>query len=382
MSTECHQLEINADGSAALVLGDYQTAWHHLGTLAGVITIKDAYAAVPQLGAPIRVEPAYHRINGAVEVIPDQVTHVRESVAGLPEVYVGTVGRHRYQLVQPRDAFQLVDDVMGLTSQMADLADQHPHLAGLAKPKVTAAGCLRGGRLAFVMVHLGDDYLIPGDPNERRQRYLGCLNSYDGSMSLTLCRTSVRWVCNNTIQAGLSEGRKVAVRHVGNVTERMGKARQMLGLELAAARVESLSAEYLCDVKVTDAQVEAWLARIAPDTDANGKAKSGRAATLAAKVRNTIGTIYLQDPTVGDKRGTAYGFLQAVTAYTDHYMDRRETRTGTKDDNRFEAVVMDDNKLANFALSLLGEREYAQRLQGWTTEATRATAQAMSLVPA
>jgi phage/plasmid-like protein (TIGR03299 family) len=377
------ELECNADGSAALVLGDYQTAWHHMGTLAGVITLDDAYAAVPQLGARINAEPHYHRIDGQVEVVPDMVSHVREATSVSPATYVGSVGKDRYQLVQPRDAFRLVDDVMGLTTQMAQLADQHPHLAALAQPKVTAAGCLRGGRQAFVMVHLGDDYLIPGDPNERRQRYLGGINSYDGSMSLTLCRTSIRWVCANTVHAGMNEGRKVAVRHVGNVAERMGKARQALGLELAAARVQALSAEYLCDVQVTDAQVEGWLLRMAPATDPiTGKAKSGRAATMAAKVRDTIGTIYMQDPTVGDKRGTAYGFLQAVTAYTDHHVDRRETRTGTKADNRFEAVVWDDNKLANYALRLAGEDEYANALAKWTTEATKQAHQLLASIPA
>jgi hypothetical protein len=159
------------------------------------------------------------------------------------------------------------------------------------------------------------------------------------------------------------------IRHVGDLEEKCAKALTMLELSEAAAIVEARTAEWLADVNVADIQFEQFLLELFPAVDADGKAKVGRSATVAQQTRDSIAEIYTKAASIGDKKGTAYGAYNAVTAYTNHVVKRMDTATGTAADNRFEALVLDRDLLAARALDYMGGDYLAEAMKRWTVEA-------------
>ncbi len=325
-------LELRRDGTAAMAVGEGKPAWHGLASVHDVLTVEEAYTEVPELVAEIRQEPIYARMgNGQPDVLPDVVANIRQATPVSDEKYVGTVGARGYTLVQPREAFSIAEAIL-------DVSDA----------EVASAGTIRDGRQAFLMLRLPDDYFIPGDEAERRERYLGVVNSYDGSLALTVCRTSIRWVCSNTVQAGLSVGQRHAIRHTISAQDRVRQARAAVGLaELHAARQARL-AEWLADTRVTDADVQHLLDGTFPV-----RPDSERSAAIQGNRRQAVQDLYVGSPAVGDKHGTAWGYLQAVTEWTSHHQTRRDTAVASADENRFNALVLGTDWVAAHALNAI-----------------------------
>lgn len=327
-------LDYREDGSAVLAVAE-SAAWHGEGSVkvGARITPEEAEQMVPEWFSPIEARPVYGYVNGEVVENEDHVQHVRLAGTGpdgqpFPEKVVGLVGRHRYSLVQPRAGYDFIATMLGLREQS----------------EVASIGTLRGGSVAFVSLYLGDAYLIPGEEAERFGRFLSWVNSYDGSYAFTAANSDVKIVCTNTLRWNMNTARKVKVRHTGDLDARLRAAREALGMAERYSAIQAAAAEALADVTMTPAAIEELFANLTPlPVDAAGQVKEGRAATNARQLREVLHNLYATDPTVQHIRGTAWGALSTVTLYTNHHVTRRNTRTGTQDDNRFEALIMDDS---------------------------------------
>ena len=327
-------LDYREDGSAVLAVAEGH-AWHREGDVkvGARITPEEAEQMVPEWFATIEARPVYGQINGAVTELPDHVMHVRQGGVGrggqpFPEAQVGLVGRHRYSLVQPRPAFDFTAAMMGQRSAA----------------EVASIGTLRGGSVAFVSLYLGDAFLIPGEESERFARYLNTVNSYDGSYAFTATNSDVKIVCTNTLRWNMNTARKTKVRHTGDLDARLRAAREALGMAERYSAIQAASAEALADVPMSGAAIEELFANLTPlPLDKAGAVQEGRAATNARQLREVLHNLYATDPTVAHIRGTAWGALSTVTLYTNHHQTRKNTRTGTAADNRFEALVLDDS---------------------------------------
>ncbi len=327
-------LDYREDGSAVLAVAE-SAAWHGEGTVkvGARITPEEAERMVPEWFATIEARPVYGQIGGSVVELPDHVMHVRQAGTGpdgspFPEQQVGLVGRHRYSLVQPRPAFDFTAAMMGQREQA----------------EVASIGTLRSGSIAFVSLYLGESYLIPGEEAERFGRYLNSVNSYDGSYAFTATNSDVKIVCTNTLRWNMNTARKTKVRHTGDLDARLRAAREALRMAERYSAIQAAAAEALAEVKLSPAKIEELFANLTPlPLDSAGAVKEGRAATNARQLREVLHNLYATDPTVAHIRGTAWGALSTVTLYTNHHQTRRNTRTGTADDNRYEALILDDS---------------------------------------
>lgn len=324
------ELTYREDGSAALAVAEWP-AWHSEGTVTvgRRISKEEAPLLVPEWFAEVDARPVYGQVGGQVVELPDHVLHVRTATHApdgtpVPEKQVGLVGRHRYQLVQPATTFEMAEHLQGLR-EVAEVA---------------SIGLLREGSVAFVTLYMGDAYLIPGEDAEQFGRYLNIFNSYDASYALTATNSDVKIVCMNTLRWNAKQAeRAVKVRHTGDMEARLVAARSALGMADRYAALQAAMAEHLAERKV-DAQ-EFFHNLVPLPLDKAGQVQEGRALTNANQLREVLQQLHDTHPTVQHIRGTEWGALSTVTLYTNHLQGRRTTRTGTADDNRFEALVMD-----------------------------------------
>lgn len=183
------------------------------------------------------------------------------------------------------------------------------------------AGSVKGGRAVWALVRLDEPFTVPGD-DTATYPYLCILNAHDGSGACKVLYTLVRVVCWNTWQAASADGDRTGYqftfRHSGDVSSRIGAAREALaGLRTAAADYREMMGD-LARVRVDDAMVRTFLREFIPSPADQGEQISPRVAANIDEARALFTALYEQSPTVDAVRGTGYGLLMASTEYLDH----------------------------------------------------------------
>lgn len=154
-------------------------------------------------------------------------THVA-TINATDDITLGVVGSD-YGVVQNSEAFRFIDFLT--------------HGDCSEKPVIETAGVLDGGRKVFVTAKMPRQFKIAGDSGI--DDYIVFHNSHDGSCAVSVCITSVRVVCANTLAAALHSPNKLTFKHTKYVDVRMRdeeRAKQVLKLheKYSAEFVESL----------------------------------------------------------------------------------------------------------------------------------------------
>lgn len=184
--------------------------------------------------------------------------------------------------------------------------------------KMATAGCLFDGRKYWALAETGDATFIK-DPKDIFKSYLLLSSSCDGSAATEARFTDTRVVCNNTMQMALRDKARSKVSHRSVFSP--DDVRQDLGIVAAEAfsdRIQSLRA--LADKPLTfDDLVKLTCELVAPGSSATEEGIKKAGEVRAAKI---IGDMALHNTIIGGDligtKGTAYGWLQAVTEYVDH----------------------------------------------------------------
>ena len=179
----------------------------------------------------------------------------------------------------------------------------------------------------------GHTWTIAG---ETHKPYLLVTTGHDGTRSLVCMFTAVRVVCNNTLSAALGDGKspRITIRHTRNAQERVKQATQVI----AAARdyFKGFSEVALSLVKkhLDGEQAQAITERLFPAVKVEGKPT---VTPGLVKARGNLLALFNGQYHNADRNiaGTAWGFYNAVTAYTDHNMRRRGGSEG-----RMRALTM------------------------------------------
>src|SRR5690606_23869429 len=91
------------------------------------------------------------------------------------------------------------------------------------------AGALDEGRKVFILVRIGEDFLIAG--SDAVTPYALVTNSHDGSSGLGVKLVSTRVVCENTMNIALREkGERIGIRHTASAEANIESAAKALGL--------------------------------------------------------------------------------------------------------------------------------------------------------
>jgi len=243
-------------------------------------------------------------------LVPDHFAVIRD----VDSRALGVVGR-RYSPVQNAEAFAFVDEVVGT-----------------GDVRYETAGSLEGGRLVWLLARLTRDAyeVVPGD---EVVPYLLLGNRHDGDGSLVVSLCSTRVVCRNTFTAALAEMRaRIAVRHVGRVSDRVAEARRVLGLARAEIASQRDAFERCRLVVLDGGRLDRFVSDLYPDPD---EAAADSARTRIENRRGDLVRLFEEAPgnDLPGVRGTGWAAVSAVTYLTTHEARVR----GRADDPRSEA---------------------------------------------
>lgn len=186
--------------------------------------------------------------------------------------------------------------------------------------QIETVGALKEGRRLWALARIGENAKVLDD---EIAPYLMLATSYDGTMATIAKFTSVRVVCNNTLQGALrnSAGKQqVTVPHSAIFDPK--SVQYDLGIALNSWDEFMIRAKRLANTKISDAQMDAFLLEmidppagkvVTPEQIRKGKGYQ-RIAALFHGGQMGAG----QDAI----NGTAWGLLNATTQYVDHEKGR------------------------------------------------------------
>jgi phage/plasmid-like protein (TIGR03299 family) len=211
--------------------------------------------------------------------------------------------------------------------QPGDILEFYRDLTTHAGFELETAGVLREGRRVWALARTGQSTTLKG--RDQVDGYLLLATACDGTLATTAQFTSVRVVCNNTLNIAVGDTRcAIKVPHRSQFDPDVVK--RQLGITVAAwdGFVDRMKA--LCERPVDPDSVEGLLRRVltytVPDSKqpvVNEQAVSAVRALYEGGGRGAL---------MASSRGTAWGLLNGVTEFVDHH---RRARTP---DNRRDAA--------------------------------------------
>ena len=302
-----HELS-NVNGRTSMMyVGD--VPWHGLGQR--LDAPATARATIDAAGLDYEVRLAEMTTADGIS-IPSRKAVVRSDT----DEVLGVVGSS-YVPVQNREAFAFLDAVV------ADGALRYH-----------TAGSLRKGEKLWLLARL------PGQIRVRScedvsQKYLLLTNSHDGSAALRVFFTSIRCVCANTLAMADREGRGegISIRHQGDLTSRVRRARDVLGI--AARYFDDLAGQFdvLARHYPSYAQVSGYFRALYPDPAEGNKAR-------AENVRNELSRLFEhgKGQEIPEIRLTSWAMLNAVTEFVDHHRPTRARAESDRAANRLDSA--------------------------------------------
>ena len=215
-----HAIDETTGQAAVFVTGE--PAWHKLGR-----TIEKAASSAEAIGLagldwrveqwPVRAFDPDHPATEAA--MPDTVANVRADTKAV----LGVVGK-RYRVFQNHEAFDFMDGLVGDKLAMYE-----------------TAGSLHGGKRVWMMARIPKEYRAGAD--DLIKPYVLLTNTHDGSQALRMIPTTVRVVCQNTLNLALREAgvEGLTISHHPRLESRIQEARAKLGI--IAARFDRFDDE-------------------------------------------------------------------------------------------------------------------------------------------
>lgn len=240
-----------------------------------------------------------------------------------------SVVSNRYNVVQPHDVLQFYNN-----------------LVSAGGFELETAGVLKGGKKLWALARTGQEAQLKGKDNVKA--YLLLATSCDGSMCTTAQFTSVRVVCNNTLQ--MAVGDTTGAVKVPHSTKFDPKAvKESLGIGLSAwdrfiGNMQQLSLRPVSEIEVAQFFGEV-LDEHVPEAEAPQVSRAMK-QLIALYSGAGMGSL------LTSSRGTAWGLLNAVTEFVDHQR-RARNQDYRLDSAWFGQGAQLKQKALNTALALL-----------------------------
>ena len=302
-----HELDFSKGRPAIAYTGE--VPWHGFGEAMDEKQPLDAWRVAAGLDWDVKSDPIfrergmiYGNYSGYEEVPNKRVLSRSDNNAIL------SVVSDRYKVVQP-------EEVMSFFKQLIERQGF----------KMSTAGSLKGGRRIWAMADCAEDFSIGTD---KVGAHLLLATSYDGTFSTTAQFTSIRTVCNNTLQFALdrgSEGGIVKIPH--NQDFNAWDIQAELGLDASWMTFRN-NVTALADHKVTKREAIEFFLTVVGVTQEE-MATSGKQLFNVKKLLS----IYESGPgaQLPSAKDTAWGLVNAVTYMADH--GRRAKDNGARFDS-------------------------------------------------
>lgn len=209
-----------------------------------------------------------------------------------------------YKVVQPKEVLEFYRD-----------------LVGVAGFRLETVGTLFGGRKVWALAKVGPSFRLLGQ--DEIKGYLLLATSCDGSFATRAQFTTIRVVCNNTLQMAHEVDGSVSMPSVSIPHSRAFNADQVkkaLGVGNGSWESFVELAEKLVKTRVTQGMAEKWLIEMFgdPDKELNEQTKANTMRRVWDSVAKSPGS------NLRSAHSTAWGLVNGVSHYFDH---ARPTRT-------------------------------------------------------
>jgi len=289
-----------------------ETPWHGLGNQLAADQPLEVWAR--QAGMNWTIESSEVRFVsgnsglGAIHAFPDQrVLYRSDTKAPL------SVVSSRYQVVQPSEVLEFYRDLT--------------EVGGFA---LETAGVLKDGKKLWALAKTGQSGLLKG--RDKVEGYLLLATACDGTLATMAQFTSVRVVCNNTLQIALGNGTgAVKVPHRSQFDAEAVK--RQLGIAVSSWDAFMVRTKALAERKVSDAAAEAFFRRVLTYPATNNSDREGTVTNERAI--KAVGALYAgrgKGADLPSAAGTAWGLVNSITEYVDHH------RRARSDDHRRDAA--------------------------------------------
>ncbi|CAM8819516.1 DUF932 domain-containing protein [Burkholderia pseudomallei] len=291
-----------------------QEPWHGLGNQLAPKQPLEAWARAAGMDwsieeAEVRYVAAGNKNLGSIHAFPEQkVLYRSDTKAPLSVVSA------RYQVVQPSEILEFYRD-----------------LTEVGGFQLETAGVLKEGRKLWALARTGQIATLKG--KDQVNGYLLLATACDGTLATTAQFTSVRVVCNNTLQIALGGDNVGAVKVPHRSQFDAQAVKRQLGIAISSWDGFIARTKALAERKVSDSAAEVFLRRVFIYPTANVADRE----TLAVNERaiKAVGQLYAgrgKGAELASASGTAWGLLNAVTEYVDHH------RRARSDDHRRDAA--------------------------------------------
>lgn len=289
-----------------------ETPWHGLGNQLTPGQPLETWAH--RAGMNWRIESADVRYVasgeglGSIHAFPDQKVLYRSDT----KAPLSVVSR-RFQVVQPSEVLEFYRDLI--------------QAGGF---ELETAGVLKEGRKLWALARTGQSVCLKG--RDRVNGYLLLATACDGTLATTAQFTSVRVVCNNTLAIALGNGvGAVKVPHRSQFDPQAVK--RQLGIAISSWDGFMARMKALTECRVKDDAVEVFFKRVL--TYPINTATDGRTTAVNDSAMKNVRELYAgrgKGADMASAAGTAWGLLNSVTEFVDHYRRARSA------DHRLDAA--------------------------------------------
>lgn len=301
-----HELDFSTGKAAFARVANSEKPWHGLGQEVSPDAMPETWAQ--QAGLDWQANRSVVEYIDGNSIVQFQDKHVLyRSDTGKPLSVVSS----DYKIVQPAE---VIDFFKALTTTNGF--------------QIETMGALKGGRRIWALARVGENAEILDD---EVAPYLMLATSYDGSMATTAKFTTVRVVCNNTLQASLRSSagkRQATIPH--SAVFNAEAVRTELGLALSGWELFKQKALRLTKKTLNTAETDEFLIELF-------QAATPMKIVDPEIVRKSKGYKHILNLFNGAQIGaeqdaikqTMWGMVNAVTEYVDHEQGRSQ-------DNRLE----------------------------------------------
>lgn len=310
--------------AAGLDWNVYQTpAFIYPGELAEAKIDNDGYVIESDISRAFKLVGT-QRVEGEVPV-PDYYLNVRDDIHRV----VGVV-KKRYRIFQNVEAPIFLDNLVDSGDALYE-----------------TAGSLHGRSQTWWLMKLPEDVSVAGDPREKIETYLLLTNSHDGSTSIVVAVVTIRVVCQNTLAWSLNNAiRSMKIRHTESAKDRFMEARRTLELGFTYQAELLKIGDQMVNTSFSDEEFQAFLDSLVPTpepTVKDNKITNQRGITMAKNAKGLITSVYYNNETQKNIKGTLWGAVQACQFYSDHMSISRNTDDSSAEENRFKRLTSGAN---------------------------------------
>jgi len=269
-----------------------EKAWHGLGQIVENAMTSAQAIELANMDYEVARASMHAKIGEEFVEVTDRFSNYRTDT----NVHLGTVGE-RYEIVQNKDAFGFFDAIIDSGEAIFE-----------------TAGVLGKGQKIFVTAKLPDDMLVHG---EACNKYIILTNSHDGTSSVIAGFTTVRVVCNNTLQAALGRlTNKVYIQHKLGAKERIQEAHKVMGIASTYMSEINEIFNQMAKTPISDDNLKNYIVDVMT-AENKEEIKEEKVSSQFIKKVNDAYAFALTHPTqqTDATRGTVWGAYNTISGY-------------------------------------------------------------------